>query len=182
MLIARGKKTENIAEYLLYMWHIEDQIRAFEFDIDRIKQQIIDAHEQPDSVKIEIRDWYESLIDMMKRENVMEKGHIQLNKNVINELEDLHENLMASSKEKQYKPVYNRALPLILELKATVENAELGTIETGLNFMYGLLMLKLQQKDISPDTRHAAAIISDYLRLLTLRYQQDKQGELDLFD
>ena len=29
MIIARQKKQENIAEYLLYMWQIEDIIRAF---------------------------------------------------------------------------------------------------------------------------------------------------------
>ena len=34
MIIASQKKKENIAEYLLYMWQIEDIIRAYGLDID----------------------------------------------------------------------------------------------------------------------------------------------------
>ena len=34
MIIARRKRKENIAEYLLYMWQVEDLIRANNFDMD----------------------------------------------------------------------------------------------------------------------------------------------------
>ena len=37
MIIASQKKKENIAEYLLYMWQIEDIIRAYGLDIDQIQ-------------------------------------------------------------------------------------------------------------------------------------------------
>ena len=36
MIIARRKRKENIAEYLLYMWQVEDLIRANNFDMDSI--------------------------------------------------------------------------------------------------------------------------------------------------
>ncbi len=38
MIIASQKKKENIAEYLLYMWQIEDIIRAYGLDIDQIQK------------------------------------------------------------------------------------------------------------------------------------------------
>ena len=63
MLIAKKLKEENIAEYLLYMWQIEDIIRANKLDIDIIDKQIISGFEQPQNVKNEIREWYENLID-----------------------------------------------------------------------------------------------------------------------
>ena len=37
MIIARRKRKENIAEYLLYMWQVEDLIRANNFDMDSAK-------------------------------------------------------------------------------------------------------------------------------------------------
>lgn len=43
MIIASQKKKENIAEYLLYMWQIEDIIRAYGLDIDQIQKHIIDS-------------------------------------------------------------------------------------------------------------------------------------------
>ena len=99
MIISSQKKKENIAEYLLYMWQIEDIIRAYKLDLDLIQENIIDKYDIPDSQKKEMREWYESLIDMMRREGVMEKGHLQLNKNVIIELTDLHERLLKSPRE-----------------------------------------------------------------------------------
>ena len=84
MITASVKKRENIAEYLLYMWQIEDLIRANGLDIDRIQSSIIDKYKDlPETQRKEMREWYESLIDMMRREGVVEHGHMQLNKNVI---------------------------------------------------------------------------------------------------
>ena len=41
MIIARQKRKENIAEYLLYMWQVEDLIRANKFDMDSINRTVI---------------------------------------------------------------------------------------------------------------------------------------------
>ena len=38
MYISQQLKQQNIAEYLLYMWQVEDLIRANGFDIERIKK------------------------------------------------------------------------------------------------------------------------------------------------
>ncbi|MDE6085042.1 MAG: DUF4924 family protein, partial [Muribaculaceae bacterium] len=83
MKIASQKRKENIAEYLIYMWQIEDIIRANNLDIDKIKANIIDKFQDlsPEQKK-ELTEWYESLIDMMRREDITQKGHLQLSKNV----------------------------------------------------------------------------------------------------
>ena len=97
MFTASARKKENIAEYLLYMWQIEDIIRASRLDIDRIQSEIIDLYSGiSDEQRKQLRDWYESLIDMMRAEGVTEKGHLQINKNVIIELTDLHLRLLRS--------------------------------------------------------------------------------------
>ncbi len=118
MIIARQKKKENIAEYLLYMWQIEDLIRANGLDIDKIQAGIIDHFDQPEEIRKEIRDWYESLIDMMRREDKQQNGHLQLNQNVIIELTDLHQHLIQSNKEPFYVAAYYKTLPFIVELRA----------------------------------------------------------------
>ena len=45
MIIASQKKKENIAEYLLYMWQIEDIIRAYGLDIEQIQKHIINSYD-----------------------------------------------------------------------------------------------------------------------------------------
>lgn len=44
MFTASQKRKENIAEYLLYMWQIEDLIRANDLDMDKIKANVIDRY------------------------------------------------------------------------------------------------------------------------------------------
>jgi hypothetical protein len=54
MFIATQKKKENIAEYVLYMWQIEDIIRAYKFDIEAIKANIIAAFKLPQDQEKEL--------------------------------------------------------------------------------------------------------------------------------
>ena len=45
-----------------------------------------------------LEEWYGNLADMMRAEGVTEKGHLQINRNVIRNLTDLHADLLASTK------------------------------------------------------------------------------------
>ena len=38
MYISQQLKKQNIAEYLLYMWQVEDLIRANNFDMEKIRE------------------------------------------------------------------------------------------------------------------------------------------------
>ena len=102
MFIASQKRKENVAEYLLYMWQIEDIIRANDLDIDKIKTNVIDKFQLDADQRKQMVEWYESLIDMMRREGVEKTGHLQLNKNVIIQLTDLHLALLKDPRFPQY--------------------------------------------------------------------------------
>lgn len=180
MIIARQKRKENIAEYLLYMWQVEDLIRANKFDMEAIRRTIVDKYNQPDDVKEEIARWYEELIEMMRTEGVMEKGHIQLNKNVIIALTDLHLRLLKSSKEMVYGAAYYKTLPYIVQLRAKSGGEELPELETCFNALYGYLMLKMQGKEISAETMEGMKQISAFLAILAEKYREDMNGELKL--
>lgn len=180
MIIAKQKRKENIAEYLLYMWQVEDLIRANHFDIDSIRRTVISQYDQPEEVKDEIARWYEELIEMMRSEGVMEKGHIQLNKNVIIALTDLHLQLLKSPKEMIYGAAYYKTLPYIVQLRAKSGGEELPELETCFNAIYGFLLLRMQGKEVSSETQEAIRQISSFLALLAEKYREDMNGELKL--
>ena len=180
MIIAKRKRKENIAEYLLYMWQVEDLIRANNFDMDSIRRTVIAHYAQPASVKEEIAQWYQELIDMMRGEGVMEKGHIQLNKNVIIALTDLHLRLLRSTKEMVYGATYYKTLPFIVQLRAKSGGEELPEIETCFNALYGYLILKMQHKEVSAETMEGIKQITAFLALLSEKYRADMNNELDL--
>lgn len=182
MIIARQKRKENICEYLLYMWQVEDLIRANHFDMDEIRDKVIARYNQPDEVKEEIARWYEELIEMMRSEGVKESGHIQLNKNVIITLTDLHLRLLKSPKEMIYGAAYYKTLPYIVQLRAKSSGNDIPELETCFTAVYGYLMLRMQGKEISAETLDGIKQISTFLALLAEKYRADMNGELELED
>ncbi|MDR1883305.1 MAG: DUF4924 family protein [Prevotella sp.] len=171
MLIAKKLKEENIGEYLLYMWQVEDMIRANSLDIDKLDEQIISRFDQPDNVKKEIREWYENLTSMMREENVIEKGHLIINENVISNLTDLHLSLLASRSEADYSTAYYKTLPFIVELRAKSPDKNIPELETCFAALYGYLLMRLQKKEISGETQAAISQISSFLRTLSQKYK-----------
>ena len=179
MFISKQLKENNIAEYLIYMWQVEDMIRANGCDIEKIKKNILEAYPLTEEQKVELTQWYIDLIEMMRRENVMEKGHLQINKNIITWLTDLHLQLLRSSKFPYYSAAYYKALPYIVELRAKGANKEEPELETCFEALYGILLLKLQKKEISEETKKAQQAISGLLAMLSNYYIEDKKGELE---
>lgn len=180
MIIAKQKRKENICEYLLYMWQVEDLIRANHLDMDEIRKNVLARYQQPSAVMKEIEQWYEELIEMMRSEGVSEKGHIQLNKNVIITLTDLHLHLLKSPKEMVYGAMYYKTLPYIVQLRAKSGGEDIPEIETCFTAVYGFLLLRMQGKEVSSETMEALKQISAFLAMLADKYRADMSGELEL--
>lgn len=181
MFIASKIRKENIAEYLLYMWQIEDIIRANSLDLDLIKRNVIDKiPELGEPEKKQLADWYDSLIDMMRHEEVMGQGHLQMNRNVLASLADLHHRILEDKDPKfdGYRAEFYRTLPYIVELRARSGENKPGEIETCFNALYGMLMLRLSGKEISDQTRDAVGQISRFIAQLARDYQLDEEDRL----
>ena len=178
MFISRQLKQQNIAEYLIYMWQVEDTLRAYHCDMAAIRENLVNRY--PTEQQQELLQWYEDLIEMMRLEEVMKQGHLQINKNIITWLTDLHLQLLASSKFPYYNAAYYKALPFIVELRAKGADKEKPELETCFDALYGILLLKLQKKEISEETKKAQEAITSLLAMLSTYYKEDKKGELEL--
>ena len=157
MKIAQQLKAKNIAEYLIYMWQVEDLIRANECDIDKIRENIISRYPEEEHPALE--EWYGNLVDMMRTEGVKEK---------------------ASPKYPYYSAAYFKALPFIVELRQKSGKQEEPELETCFEALYGVLLLRLQKKEITEGTAKAIETISSFISLLANYYEKDKKGELKL--
>ena len=178
MFIAQELRKNSIVEYLLYMWQVEDIIRAYGCSLSRIRKEYIDSFELDDEQKEEELDWWGNLVRMMNQEGCREQGHLQINKIVVQDLTELHAQLLQSSKFPFYNTEYYKVLPFIVELRNRGDK-DLTEIETCLNALYGVMMLRLQHKDISPDTKHAIDEITTFLGMLSDYYKKDKTEGLD---
>lgn len=182
MLIASQLKETNTAEYLLYMWQVEDLLRANGLDIEKLKASVLSKYQVDDQVRNEMIRWYEDLIGMMRAERVAEKGHLQINENVLLRLHELHEKLLRSPRYPFYHSAYYQVLPYIAELEAKSEKDDLSGLRTCFETLYGVMLLKLQKKEISGPTLKAVAEISKFLAMLANFDRKNRMNELETED
>ena len=116
---------------------------------------------------------------MMNEEGCRERGHLQINRVTLQQLVDLHVQLLDSSKFPFYQSEYYKVLPYIVELRNKGAHREENEIETCLNSLYGVMMLRLQKKEISPDTQHAVKEITTLIGMLSDYYKKDREEGLE---
>lgn len=162
------------------MWQVEDIIRANNMSLDKIKELLVEPYNLPAESKAELVEWYDNLIEMMRLEEVKEKGHLQINNNVLINLTDLHLRLMKSSKVPFYSAAYYKALPFIVEFRTKSEGRDKAELENCFDALYMVWMMKLQKREINEETLKATAEISKFISMLSLYFKEDEEGKLDL--
>lgn len=176
MIIAKQKRQENIAEYILYMWQLEDMIRAYSFDVSQIAAQF----DYPQHIKKEIFTWYSEMALAMREEGIETSGHLMQLKELVQELSDLNITLLQKSTEKQYHELFNDALPYISEIIQKSNNTLKNEIDACLTGLYGLFMLRLENKQVSAETQKAMQTFSKFLAVLSQKFHAMERGELDI--
>lgn len=181
MLISRQKKKENIIEYILYMWQIEDLIRAYNFDLVAIEREIISQFDLDGETHREMVEWYDNLIQLMINEDVQEKGHIQAIKNIVEDLSRLHSRLLESPFVPEYKEEFENLLPYIKELLTKTNIEDKNLVEILIEALYGYLLLKISKAKISKQTQEATEKISNFLSLLAkMNHQYENDPDFSL--
>ena len=145
----RSKK-DNIAEYILYLWQMEAYLRAFPKQADTTAE----LHE---------------LNDMMHREGIMEGGHLALAQNALAELIDLHTTLL--DEDAMYRAAIMRLQPSLNLLKAKTDRPTMSDIEASLILLYQIILLRLQKKEISPETASVQQQATQVLQFLSRIYR-----------
>jgi len=181
MIISQQKRAENIAEYILYMWQIEDLIRAYNFDYERIKHDLADQYQVDPTIKKDIRLWYEGLIDSMKSEQITQSGHLAFLAGLVDDLNDFHFRLIESPHHSDYMALYEDAIINIGDFrkKMTVKE-KISDMEVCLTVLYGFLLMKMKKRRISEDTAEAIETIRNLVAMLSQKYKEFEEGVIEV--
>jgi len=142
-------KKDNIAEYILHLWQMEDYLRAFPQNADATQE----LHE---------------LSEMMHREGVVESGHVALANNALGEVEDLHTQLL--NEDAMYRAAIIRLRPSLNLLKAKTDRPTMSDIEACFTLLYQIMLLRLQKREISPETTSVQTQVTQLLQFLSKVY------------
>jgi len=178
MLIAQEKEKTNIAEYIIYMWQIEDIIRSHHFDLTQIKENVINKFNSPTEIQYDMKLWYQNLIEQMMKEGIADKGHLSSLLKYIEELNNLHNSLLTTIQDVSYQQSYFEAKDNISNFMIKSGGEASNEIHACLIGLYGFLLLKLKKAEISSETKEAMASFSKLLAVLVERYNKLLKGEL----
>ena len=176
MLVAKQKRKENIAEYILYLYQIEDMIRALQFDMNQIEMQLVPAYKADEKTSKEIADWYSNLLIMMEKEGVREKGHLQFLVNLIADVNDFHLKLMETATDAQYVRTFQMIAGLLGELRTKNPSAP-NDIQLTIDTVYGFLLLKMKNAEVTVETEEAVQRLSQWLGSLSKLYRDFESGD-----
>ncbi len=182
MFIAQEKLKSNIAEYVIYMYQVEDMVRAYEFDIEKIRKKIIQPQVKSESFEKEAVEWYKDLISEMKSRHLEKKGHLNQIQEVMTELIYLHKTLEEVVKDKKYLDLLSAAED---NIEAFRKKSDLGTVhlvEVCFQALYMKLLLKLKGEEISAESESAFDTMRIILAYLTKGYHQMKSGDMSMFE
>jgi hypothetical protein len=146
-------KRDNIAEYILWLWQMEDYLRAFPQQAEASQE----LHE---------------LNGMMHREGIVERGHLQLAQNALDEVEGLHRELL--NEDAMYRAAVMRLQPSLNLLKAKTDRPTMSDIEACFILLYQIMLLRLQKKEISPETAQVQQQATQLLQFLSRAYRDVK--------
>ncbi len=182
MLIAQQKLKENIAEYILYMYQIEDVIRAYQFDLNAILENYVKPQLPDNSFLSQYTKWYTDLITNMKSQRIEKTGHLHEINEVMIEIFYLHTTLINMVKDQKYITLFEVAIVNIEDFKEKSNLKDKNHIEIAFHALYMKLLLRLQKKEISAESEAAFDTMRILLAYLAKSYHQMKNGSIDFIN
>lgn len=183
MFIAKQKRKENIAEYILYIWQLEDMLRALNFDMQQIYNTLIEPQKEltPEQ-KEQTYFWYNDLVNLLKSEGKTESGHIDYFMHMVDDLNDLHLRLLKLPVGEEYKAYFAVVEPHLNTIRQTLGKPNMSDIEICFRALYSVVLLRLQGKESNEAyINDVIEVISPLIARLAKIYHDVERGNIDLF-
>lgn len=169
MLLAEKKKSENISEYIIYMYQTELLIRNFELDLEKVKLHVIGNIPDGKTDKAALTEWYKQVIEDMDAEGLQRDGHLSYIQAEVNALSELSLRLLTQNKD--YQQVFNEARSSIRALIMASEGKVTNPVQACLNGVFGFLLARMNNNPIDEEQQEWAEHFGNVLSLLSYHYK-----------
>ena len=182
MDIAQAKRKENIAEYILYLWQIEDLLRALQFSPEAIYSQLIAPRDVEEEQKHIFLLWYMDIVNLLRKEGKDESGHLEHTLHLIADMHNLHLQLMHHPIGEHYRKTFARLAPQLPSLRAMVQKEEISDTELAFRALYATMLYRIKgDKKREEAIRDTMELVSPVVAELADMYRKVERGEVDLF-
>ncbi len=180
MDIARQKRDENIAEYILYIWQLEDLLRALRFDPRAVFEALVAPREGTDEWKLSALEWYMEIAELLTAEGKAEGGHLDHTLHLIGEMNDLHAMLLEQPVGRGYRELFARLAPALPALRTTLGRDDVSDIELAFRALYAAMLYRI--KGVRAEiTGEVVELVSPVVATLSDMYHKVERGEIDIY-
>lgn len=180
MDIAQQRRKENIAEYILYLWQIEDLLRALQFSPEAIYSQLVAPRDIPEEQKQIHLLWYMDIVNLLNEEGKQNSGHLNHTLHLIADLHNLHLQMMQLPIGEQYRATVARLTPFLPTLRTLLGKEQISDTELCFRALYATMLYRIKGGGQSAIT-DTLEYISPVIGTLTALYHKVENGEIDLF-
>lgn len=182
MDIAQAKRKENIAEYILYLWQLEDLLRALQFSPEAIYSQLIEPRKElPEAQKHHFLLWYMDIANLLREEEKEEKGHLEHTLHLIADLHNLHLQLLKLPVGEHYRATFARLEAHLASLRDVMGNPGISDTELCFRALYAVILYRIKGEGGKSVVNDTIEYISPVIAELADTYRRVETGELDLF-
>lgn len=183
MYIAKQKRADNIAEYILYLWQLEDLLRALQFSPEAIFSQLVEPQKAlSDIEKEQLLVWYVDITELLTKEGKSEHGHLEHTLHLIADLNHLHLQLMELPVGEDYRKLWYNVKDELPALRKVLKNEEVSDIELCFRALYAVMLYHIKgDKDAADKINGVITLISPLIAKLAALFREVERGETDLF-
>ena len=184
MYTAQKTRKENIAEYILYLWQLEDLLRALQFSPEAIYAKLVKPLGLPEEQKQEVFLWYMDIVNLLREEGKEQQGHLEHTLHLIADLNNLHNQLTVLPVGAEYRRLYARVAPELPALKAKLKDPEISDVELFFRALYSVVLLRIKGSEDGKENRYiedVIGLISPVVAELSRVFHEVERGEVDLF-
>ncbi|MBQ1222023.1 MAG: DUF4924 family protein [Alistipes sp.] len=181
MDIAVAKRKENIAEYILYLWQLEDLLRAMQFSPEAIYATLIAPRKDlTEEQKPSFLIWYMDIANLLREEGKEEKGHLEHTLHLVQDLHDLHLQLIKLPIGEHYRTTFARLEPELPKLRALLGKPGISDTEIAFRALYATMLYRIkgqENKAVSDTLEYISPVVAE----LAAMHRKVERGEVDLY-
>ncbi|MBR6655234.1 MAG: DUF4924 family protein [Alistipes sp.] len=182
MDIAQQKRKENIAEYILYLWQLEDLLRALQFSPEAIYSTLVKPRNLDTQQGQMLLAWYMDIANLLTQEGKEKSGHLDHTLHLISDLHDLHLRLM---QQQDVAELYRQRYTVLTQYLPTLRSrlgkeSDMSDTELCFRALYAAMLYRIKGEG-EKAVADTIEVISPFVALLTDYFHKVEKGEIDLF-
>lgn len=181
MDIAQSRRRENIAEYILYLWQLEDLLRALQFSPEAIWATLVAKRDAAPEQQQAIFLWYMELCNLLREEGKEEQGHLNHTLHLIADLQNLHLQLMQLPIGEEYRARFARLAPELPRLRTLFSKHEASDVELCFRALYAVMLYRIKGQGENRAIADVVELVSPVVAELARVFHSAERGEIDLF-